>query len=173
MQVLNSSARSSRCLIPVPTIGCGGVGLFLIGSLFLSGCATQSNSGSVYRSGETQVEQVVRMGVVESVREVTVQRDGKGAGIAAGAVVGGIAGSSVSEDKRGSAIGSVLGALGGAIAGQMIEEQGNRRPGLEIMIKLDSGERRAIVQEADVPIRAGDRVRLIGSGTTVRVAPLQ
>ena len=173
MQAQYSSPRSSSRSVFDPIMGRSLPGLCLIGSLLLAGCATQSNSGSVYRSGETQVEQVVRMGVVESVREVTVQRDSKGAGIAAGAVVGGIAGSSVSDNKRSSAIGGVLGALGGAIAGQMIEERGNRRPGLEIMIKLDSGERRAIVQEADAPIRTGDRVRLIGSGTTVRVAPLQ
>ncbi|MEY3969604.1 MAG: hypothetical protein RL617_617 [Pseudomonadota bacterium] len=173
MQAQHPNTNSPSSSVVAPTVGRAGLRLFLIGSLFLTGCATQSNSGSVYRSGETQVEQVVRMGVVESVREVTVQRDSKGAGIAAGAVVGGIAGSGVSDNKRSSAIGGVLGALGGAIAGQMIEEQGNRRPGLEIMIKLDSGERRAIVQEADAPIRAGDRVRLIGSGTTVRVAPVQ
>lgn len=137
---------------------------------FLGGCATQSNSGAVYRSGETQVEQTVRFGVVESVRSVTVQRDSKGGGLIAGAVVGGVAGSTVGEGK-GSTIASVLGALGGAIAGQAIEEQANQRPGYEITIKLDSGERRVIVQEADLVIRAGDRVRIVGSGATVRVAP--
>ena len=64
-----------------------------------TGCATQSNSSTVYRSGETQVEQVVRMGVIESLRGVTVQRDSKGGGLIAGAVVGGVAGAGVGDGR--------------------------------------------------------------------------
>lgn len=135
-----------------------------------TGCATQSNSSTVYRSGETQVEQVVRMGVIESLRGVTVQRDSKGGGLIAGAVVGGVAGSGVG-DGRGSTIASVLGAVGGAIAGQMIYERGNQRPGHDITLRLDSGERRVIVQELDNALQVGARVRIVGSGSAVRVAP--
>jgi outer membrane lipoprotein SlyB len=110
------------------------------------------------------------MGVIESLRSVTVQRDSKGGGLIAGAVVGGVAGSGVG-DGRGSTIASVLGAVGGAIAGQMIEERGNQRPGHEITLRLDSGERRVIVQELDNALQVGARVRIVGSGSAVRVAP--
>jgi len=139
--------------------------------LVATGCATRSNSADIYRAGETQVEQVVRLGTVKSVRSVTVQRDAKGGGLVAGAVVGGIAGSTVGEGK-GSAIGSVLGALGGAVVGQAIEERASQKAGYELTIQLDSGETRVIVQEADVVLKAGDRVRLIGSGSAVRVTPI-
>ncbi|MFZ9813394.1 MAG: glycine zipper 2TM domain-containing protein [Burkholderiaceae bacterium] len=139
-------------------------------SLVVSGCATRSSSPDIYRSGETQVEQKLRAGVVESIRGVTIQRDSTGAGVIAGGVVGGVAGSGVG-DGRGSTIAGVLGAIGGAVLGQAIEERANQRAGFEIIVRLDSGEKRAIVQEADVSFRPGDRVRLIGSGSTVRVVP--
>lgn len=136
----------------------------------VSGCATRSNSPDVYRAGETQVEQKIRSGVVEGIRGVTIQRESAGAGTIAGGMVGGVAGSGVG-DGRGSSIASVLGAIGGAVIGQAIEERANQRAGFEIIVRLDSGERRAIVQEADVVFRPGDRVRLIGAGSTVRVVP--
>ena len=55
------------------------------------------------------------------------------------------------------------------MAGQSIEEQANQRPGLEITLKYDSGETRVIVQEADVELKAGDRVRVVTSRGVVRV----
>lgn len=138
----------------------------------LTGCATQSNSSKVYRAGEAQVEQAIRYGVVESVRAVTIVRDSKGAGMIAGGVVGGIAGSTVGDGK-GSTIASVLGALGGAIAGQMIEEQANQRPGFELVIRLDNGEKTVVVQEADESLTAGDAVQIVGYGSAIRVSKRQ
>lgn len=137
-----------------------------------SGCATQSSSGSVYRSSDTQREQTVRMATVEAVRTVTIQRDSKGVGVIGGAVVGGIAGSGASSGKREQQIGTVIGAIAGTVAGQMIEEKANQRDGLEITLKYDSGETRIIVQEVDanMPINAGDRVRVISGGGVLRVA---
>lgn len=137
-----------------------------------AGCATQSSSGSVYRSSDTQREQTVRMATVEAVRTVTIQRDSKGVGVIGGAVVGGIAGSGASSGKREQQIGTVLGAIAGTVAGQMIEEKANQREGLEITLKYDTGETRIIVQEADanMQIKAGDRVRVISGGGVLRVA---
>jgi outer membrane lipoprotein SlyB len=98
-----------------------------------------------------------------------IQRDSKGIGLIGGAAVGGIAGSGVGGG-RGQDIAAVLGAIGGMVAGQAIENQANQREGLEITVKYDSGDVRVIVQEADVELRPGDRVRVItGSGIT-RVA---
>jgi len=135
----------------------------------ISGCATQSSSSAVYRSSDTQREQTVRMAVVESVREVTIQRDSKGLGTVGGAVIGGIAGSSVGGG-RGQDIATVVGAIGGLVAGQAIENQANQRKGYEITLKYDSGETRVIVQEADVEIRAGDRVKVVtGANGALRV----
>lgn len=133
-----------------------------------SGCATQSSSPDVYRSSDTQREQTVRMATVESVRKVTIQRDSQGVGTVGGAVVGGLAGSTIGGG-RGQDIATVLGAIGGAVAGQAIEQGSNKREGLEIVVKYDSGETRVIVQEADVDLRPGDRVRVVSGGGRVRV----
>ena len=132
----------------------------------VNGCATQSSSSAVYKSSETQREQSVRMATVEAVRKVMIQRDSKGIGLVGGAVVGGIAGSTAGKGK-GADIGTVLGAIGGLVAGQAIENQANQREGLEITVKYDNGDTRIIVQEADVDVKPGDRVRIVsGSGVT-------
>jgi outer membrane lipoprotein SlyB len=136
------------------------------GLLIGSGCASRSNSGSVYTPGEAQREQTVRMGVVESVRQVTIEKAPSGVGAVAGGVVGGVAGGSVGGG-RGSTITSVLGAVAGGLAGQAIEGGVGRKAGLEITVKLDNGELRAITQEADEPFKPGERVRLLsGTGVT-------
>jgi outer membrane lipoprotein SlyB len=142
----------------------------VLSAVTLAGCATQSSSSAVYRSGDTQREQTVRMATVEAVRTVTIQRDSKGVGVVGGAVVGGIAGSGVSSGKREANIGAVLGAIAGTVAGQAIEERANRRDGLEITLKYDNGDVRVIVQEADVDVKPGDRVRVVSGGGVTRVS---
>ena len=135
-------------------------------ALLVAGCAGRSSSGSVYSPGQAQREQTVRMGVVESVRQVTIDKAPSGVGAVAGGVVGGVAGSNVGGGK-GATIGSVLGAVAGGIAGQAIESGIGRKPGLEITVKLDNGELRAITQEADESFKPGERVRLLsGTGVT-------
>jgi outer membrane lipoprotein SlyB len=142
--------------------------LVLAASLGLAGCAGTSNSGAVYRPGQAQSEQVVRTGVVESVRQVTIEPERTGAGAVAGGVVGGIVGGSLGRGA-GGAILSVLGAVGGGLAGDSMERNGNRKPGLEITVKLDNGELRAITQEADEPFKPGERVRLLSGAGSTRV----
>lgn len=143
--------------------------LFLCCLVVLTGCATQSRSAGVYRAGEASVEQTVRFGTVESIRQVTIQRDSKGVGVVAGGAVGGIAGSSVGDGKTGQ-VGAVLGAVLGGLAGQAIEERANQVPGVEITVRLESGRLIAIVQEDDQSLRAGDKVRLVGTGGSVKLS---
>jgi outer membrane lipoprotein SlyB len=136
----------------------------------LGGCATQERSASVYRAGEAQREQVVRMAVVESVRDVTIDRGQTGVGTGAGAIIGGIGGSAVGQG-RGSAVAAVVGAVAGGIAGQAIENNRSRVPGVELTVRLDNGELRAIVQEVDgQQFKPGDRVRLLSQGGVTRVS---
>ena len=137
----------------------------LAASVVIVGCASTS-SGSVYSSGQARQEQTVRMGVVESVRQVSIEGSRSGVGAVAGGVVGGVAGSNVGGGK-GSTIGSVLGAVAGGLAGNAIEQGTTKKQGIEITVKLDNGELRAITQEADEAFRPGERVRLLsGSGVT-------
>lgn len=133
----------------------------------LAGCAEGLGGGS-YTRDEARREQNVRMGVVESVRQVQIEGTRTIIGPAAGAVVGGIAGSTVGGG-RGSDVAAVLGAVLGGVAGQAVEQGATRRTGVEITIKLDSGALVAIVQEADETFRTGDRVRILSDGSTSRV----
>ena len=96
--------------------------LALSGSLLVSGCATNSSSGSVYSSGQTRNEQTVRFATVESVREVTIEGTRGPVGAVAGGAIGGVAGSNVGGGK-GATIGSILGAVAGGVAGQAIERR--------------------------------------------------
>jgi outer membrane lipoprotein SlyB len=137
-------------------------------SVALSGCA-EPRSANVYHAGESMREQSVRLGVVETVREVTVDRGQTGVGTAAGAVVGGVAGSAVGAG-RGSVITTVIGAVAGGVAGQAIENRASKVPGVEITVRLDSGDLRAVVQEAgSEQFHPGERVRLLSEGGTTRV----
>ena len=133
----------------------------------LAGCASRE-SANVYGRHETGREQTVRMATVEAVRQVEIQGSRSQVGPIAGGVVGGIAGSTVGHG-RGSAVGAVLGGVAGGVAGSAIEEGATRKNGLEITVKLDSGELRAIVQEADEQFKPGERVRLLSSGGVTRV----
>ena len=143
--------------------------LALAAAAALAGCAT-SRSGDVYSRDEALREQTVRLGTVESVRPVTIQGTRSGIGAASGAVVGGVAGSGVGHG-RGSTIAGVLGAVGGGVAGQAIEEGTTRKSGVEITVRLDNGELRAIVQEETDKFVAGQRVRLLTTGGVTRVSP--
>ncbi len=143
--------------------------LAVSGCAALGGCYTPTSSGSVYSAGQARNEQTVRMGVVESVRQVTIEGTPGQLGTIAGGALGGIAGSTVGGGSRGSAVGTILGAVGGGVAGSAIERNVTQKKGLEITVKLDNGDLRAITQEADEEFRPGERVRLVSSGGVTRV----
>ena len=134
----------------------------------LGGCAT-TQSASNYRQSQAQREMSVRMGVVESVRPVTLEGNQSGVGTVAGAAIGGIAGSNIGGGNRGSAVGTILGAIGGAVAGHAIEEGTTKKPGIEITVRFHNGSMSAITQEADEQFHPGDRVRVLSDGRTTRV----
>lgn len=138
-------------------------------SLVLSGCATRSSSGSVYTASEARSEQTVRMGVVESVRQVKIAGEQTPVGTLAGGAIGGIAGSNVGGG-RGATVGTILGAVAGGVAGTMIERNVTEKQGLEITVRLDNGELRAITQDADEEFKAGQRVRLLSNRGVTRVS---
>jgi outer membrane lipoprotein SlyB len=140
-----------RILIPVALVA------------LLAGCANPAPSGQVYSVYQTQNEQIVRMGTVESVRNVAIANQDTGVGTVGGAALGGLAGSQVGHGGGSAAVG-ILGAIAGGVIGNRIENQANTRPGLEITVRLDSGELRAVTQLADEPFRPGDRVRLLTDG---------
>ena len=138
-----------------------------LGSLALGGCAYHGGSAD-YQGYQVRGEQSVRFGVVESVREVRIDPHETGVGTAGGAALGALAGSNVGGGN-GQIAGAIGGAILGGIIGQNIEKSANERRGLEVTVLLDSGKYIAIVQEADEPFRAGDRVRILSGRGTTRV----
>jgi len=140
----------------------------LICAALLAGCASTPQSGSVYHASQTQNEQVVRTGTVESVRNVVIANPESGIGTMSGAALGGIAGSQAGSGS-GQAAMSIVGALAGGLLGQRVEKNANNTRGFEITVKLDSGELRAITQTADELFRPGERVRLLSNGYNTRV----
>ncbi|WP_233803442.1 glycine zipper 2TM domain-containing protein [Paraburkholderia sp. HP33-1] len=144
----------------------------IAGSLALSGCAVNSSSPDVFTASQAQREQTVRMGTVDSVRAVRIStNEGQPIGIGAlgGAALGALAGSTIGGG-RGSVATGIVGGIGGAVAGNAIENRVAMRDGIEITVRLDNGDMRAITQTATGEIfRAGDRVRLLSSGGVTRV----
>src|SRR5687768_17093625 len=134
----------------------------------ITGCAAPGLGGGSYSREQARREQTVRMGYVESVREVKLEGTRSGIGPAAGAVAGGVAGSSIGRG-RGSVLGAVAGAVVGGIAGQAVEQGATGKQGVEVTVKLDSGQMVAVMQEADETFRPGDRVRILSDGATSRV----
>jgi outer membrane lipoprotein SlyB len=142
--------------------------LALTFTLLLGGCAS-SLSGSTYSRDQARGEMSVRMGVVESVRQVQIEGTRSPVGSIAGGVIGGVAGRNMGGGS-GSIVGSVVGAVAGGVAGSAIEEGITRQTGLEITVKLDNGQLIAITQAADEDFRPGERVRVLSGRGTTRVS---
>lgn len=145
-----------------------GIVAALLAAVTLAGCAS-SQSGSSYGRATTRQEMTVRLGVVESVRPVTIEGSQSAVGTLGGAAIGGIAGSNMGKGK-GSSVGAVLGAVLGGVAGQAAEESMTKKEGIEVTVKLDNGQMIAVVQEADEQFRPGDKVRVLSNGGQSRVS---
>jgi outer membrane lipoprotein SlyB len=135
--------------------------------LIAAGCAT-SKTGDVYTRDQARREMLVRAGVVESVRAVTMEGTKSGVGTVAGAAVGGVAGSNVGGGK-GQIVGAIVGAVLGGVAGSAIEEGVTKKNAQEITVKLDSGQLIAVVQEAGEYFSPGERVRVLSGDGATRV----
>lgn len=135
----------------------------------LGGCISHE-SANVYSKHEAGREQIVRMATVDSIRKVKIEGSQSGAGAAAGGAIGGIAGSQVGHGA-GSSMAAVIGAVAGGVVGNMAEHKTTTKDANEITVRMDSGEYRAIVQEEDVQLQPGQRVRLLTSGGVTRVTP--
>ncbi len=140
-------------------------------TLALMGCLS-SNSANVYSRDTAMKVQTVEKGTVESVKQILIEGTKTPVGTTVGAVSGGVLGSTIGSGS-GKKSATVVGALAGAAAGTMAEEGLTQKQGFEIVVKKDNGQTVVIVQEADVFVRAGDRVNIISSGDgTVRVSPV-
>ena len=136
----------------------------------LSGCATDPQSSSVYRSNEVGVSKNVTYATVQNVRSVVIDAGQSGVGLGTGAAIGGFAGSTLGNGN-GRILGGIVGAVAGGIAGQAIEGNTSKRPGVELTLRLDNGQSLVVVQPDDGSrFTSGSRVRMIGNGNNTRVS---
>lgn len=145
-----------------------------ISMLTLAGCAnTAPYSGNVYSGDQAKSAQNVTFGTITALRQVQIQADSRAGGLlgsGGGAVIGGLLGNQVGGGS-GRELATVAGALGGAVVGTKAEEAANRMTAWEMEIRQDNGQNVVVVQKADQNFEVGQRVRLIGSGRNVSVAP--
>ncbi len=139
-------------------------------SAFLVGCAQPGLGGGNYNRSQVRGEQFVRLGIVESVRDVKIEARPDGTGTLVGAALGGIAGSTVGGGNRANNAGAIAGAVVGAIAGSAIEKNANDRVGVEVTIRLEDGKLIAVTQEKDEEFHIGDKVRVLSGQGATRVS---
>ena len=146
--------------------------MMIAGSVVMTGCAYNSSSADVYTASQAQREETVRLGTVDSVRAVKISTNNgqpSGLGAIGGGALGAVAGSTIGGGT-GSILTGIVGGLVGAVAGNAVENGTAVRDGVEITVRLDNGDLRAITQSATGEIfRAGERVRLLSSGGVTRV----
>lgn len=136
-------------------------------ALALTACAT--SSPDVVQRGEAQRMSQVQDATVLSTRPVTIDGSQSGTGGLTGGVLGGIAGSSRSGGRESVAIG-VVGAVAGAVIGNAVERAATKEDGVEILLQMRNGERRAIVQaKGEESFTPGEPVILVTTGGRTRV----
>lgn len=139
-------------------------------STILAGCAMPGLGGGNYTRGQVRGEQTVRMGVVETVRDVVIDARDTGTGTLAGAALGGVAGSTVGGGHKANAAGAIAGAVVGGIIGSAMEKNANDRRGVEVTVRLEGGKLIAVTQEKDEEFRVGDKVRILSGQGATRVS---
>ncbi len=138
--------------------------------LALEGCAGGMGMGGNYPTQSPQYgsypqqTQSSQAGVITNVRQVAMQSGQSSLPIGAllGAVAGGALGSTMGGGN-GKIATTVAGAALGGYAGNMVQshQQGTTQAGLEITVRLYSGNTVVVTQAANQQFNIGDRVRVV------------
>ena len=123
----------------------------LVGSLFLSGCATRGVNE--IDPSAVNYELSYQVGTIESLKPVVIKDNGTGTFV--GAITGAVLGSLVGKG-RGNTLATLAGGLGGAYAGNQL----GKANALELSVLLDDG-RRVVVIAKGKDFYKGERVRIV------------
>jgi outer membrane lipoprotein SlyB len=129
-------------------------------------------SSSTMSSSQTNQMQTVVNGEVLAVRPVEIRPNTNTTrvGMITGAALGGIGGAQIGGGTASNVAGGIAGAVAGGMLGSAIQRGGQTHSGIEITVKLDSGETIAIVQAGNMnDFAVGNRVRVIGDSDEARV----
>ncbi|WP_025732668.1 glycine zipper 2TM domain-containing protein [Carnimonas nigrificans] len=143
-------------------------GVAAMSALSLAGCANNAYNGNTYSGSEAMSGQSVSYGTITSIRAVQIQDDTSGFGGLGGGVLGGFLGNALGGGS-GRSILTAAGAVGGAVAGNSIERSAQNTNAMEVQVERDDGKNVVVVQAADNSFSKGQRVRLVGSGSKLRV----
>lgn len=140
--------------------------------LALSACSATPEPVSENKAGTIKKETVaeIQTGMVTHVKQVTVLGKRSSIGNTAGRTVGSIAGGAIGSGY-GSIAGSIFGSMVGGAMGSKADENLQRKPGLEITVRLDNGQYVTVTQLADPSFQSGQRVKLIMKNGEARVEP--
>jgi outer membrane lipoprotein SlyB len=130
--------------------------------------ACSSFGAQDYNYSEARSVQSVAYGTLESVRPVRLDEDHSLVGTGVGAVLGGLVGNTLGGGN-GRAATTVLGAVGGGLAGNALEHNATQQEGAELVVRLDSGQTIAVVQDGSQRFEAGQRVRVLTGSHGARV----
>lgn len=142
-----------------------------LGLAIALGACAPNTSGSVYAPGQALQAQYVQHGVITNVRTVELRNvpgesDRLIGGIAGGALGAQIGGELSDDDRFAAGAGAILGALAGQAGAAVV----NRIPVREWTVDLERGGTIVVLQN-DESLFVGQRVRVIRSGSEVRLAP--
>jgi outer membrane lipoprotein SlyB len=148
----------------------------LVSLLSLMACAVPTQqTGASYSRDEARMVQDVQLGIIVDARAVIIEGTQTGMGSVVGGVVGSIAGSGI-DDGRTAEVAAVLVGTAGAALGAKAESALTKAQGMEYTIQLDGGEVISTVQaieQANAVLVAGDRVKILSTGSNVRVSKIQ
>ena len=147
---------------------------FLITTLsfmFISSCVTPSLQPEVVSRFDAQKQQYVVFGIVEDITSVIIESD-REVGAIAGAAIGGKIGKEITDSEPEEDIATVLGALIGSSIGSEIAA--DKKQGIELLIKTDSGNFVSIIQEVgSYSFTKGKKVRIVKRNGKSRVIPFE
>lgn len=152
------------------------IALLLAPIALLAGCATTDynspygstyNYGSGYDYGYRPTNNYHgHYGTVSNVRYVEDQ--GIGAGAVVGSIVGGLVGNQIG-DGSGRTAATVGGAVVGGVIGHKIDQNRSGSYKQAVDVRLDGGGTVTIIQNNTVRFYNGQRVRILGTGNSVRL----
>lgn len=121
--------------------------VMLMVMLIFVGCFMVFGLVDVYSVGQVQCEQIVCMGMVESVCVVCIQFDGGGSviGMFGGGVFGVVVGSVIGGGK-GLILMVIVGGFVGVVVGNVVGENFSIVNGVEIIVCFDNGDLCLIMQ---------------------------
>ncbi len=151
------------------------VALFAAGIATLPACSSLPPASAFgYQQSQAQQVQQVQIGTVLDVITVRIQPQTSGLGPLAGLAAGGALGHQIGNG-RGQTAATLIGAIAGVIAGNRAEAAVSQTTGEQVTVRLQSGSVIAVTQAADVPLRVGEKVQVIGGGwggQPARVLPI-